>query len=546
MPCKIEKKTQIELNLAKCLNTSVYEPVPIDSQFIYSLGSPILQTVVCYGSKLHLKCPSLNHKLHIHSAYFGIQKNTKNYCWSNPNGLVCYRNLTYHYIRNLCQNKFSCDLIVTDTYFGNPCPIQNLYHNQLLIQYQCFDDQSINLIKKCDTNTSTSDICPPLNNSNHYQQQWCEPSKAIIKCPKGTLIKIICAYYGIDNKHKCTHSEYKGCPTKCYAENTISTIQNMCNQRSICFLEGENSFELGSGLTNACQGFQNILLIQWECVSNEQTTLQPHTTLTTLPTCSTRPFINASCDSTHSPYVPQPLTNSTLTHFSYPIYQQIVCQGSTLVLVCPSDLVIHIYSAYFGIQEPTRSTFCTNSEVKEMPAMMYSIESFNTVFLNCQSKNFCQLKASVNSLGGADLNREIGKQLVVQYQCVDPYVLENQISKCGLDLEVDEICPKIESYGQVAHEDVWCDEDQLNITCELGKKIEILCAFYGIHPSISKCDIANLPFRPVCYFNSSFSKLKDLCDSKEVCSVDVINSALLNHDPCNGLKKAIFVQWKCY
>ena len=543
--CLKDKKIKINLNTDICINTSVYEPTPLESE-IYSLGNPILQTVVCYGSKLHLKCPTLGQKLHIHSAYFGIQKNTKNFCWSNPNGLVCYRNLTYDYIKNLCQNKYSCDLIATETYFGNPCPIKNLYHNQLLIQYQCFDDKGIYMTKKCRTNKSTSDICPLLNNSNYNQQHWCDPSKAYIKCSNGSKIKIICAYYGIDNKQKCPNSEYKGVPTQCYAQSTLSKIKKKCNNRSMCVIEGNNSFQIDSGLINACQGYQNMLLIQWECVPNDLTTQQPPTTLSTLPTCLVRPFINESCQSTHSPYVPQPLTNSLNTYFSYPIYQQIVCQGSTLVLVCPSDLVIHIYSAYFGIQEYTRSTFCIKIEFNEIPAMMYSIEGFQTVHSICESKNSCQLKALVNSLGGADLNREYSKQLVVQYQCVNPYVLENQINKCDQERKVPKICPNNYTIGKEVYEDVWCDDDQLNITCGTGKKINISCAFYGIHPSISKCGISNLPFKPVCYFISSLAKLKDLCDLKENCSVDVINSSLFNHDPCNGLKKAVFVQWGCY
>ncbi|CAF0930003.1 unnamed protein product [Brachionus calyciflorus] len=544
--CEHKKLIDLNTNDRKCSRISPYEPENLNFQNSYSLGQPIFQSIVCFGSKLHLKCPMQNQKIHISSAYFGIQKQTKNFCWSNPKGLVCYRNLTLHYIQNLCENKSLCNLIVTDTYLGNPCPTQNLNHNQLLIQYQCLDDENFDLVnKKCEINKEMSPICPALKIPNYNEKYWCEPNKANITCPYGKVINILCSFYGVDVDKKCPDSEYKGVPTKCYSENTQFIIKNFCNNKTSCFFSGENSFEQDSGFTNACQGFQNMFFVQWECISEYLEYTISSKTIDLLPICNSTPSINGTCDTSYSPYVPQALNNSTKTYFSYPIYQQIVCQGSTLILFCPAETVIHIYAGYFGIQEYTRSNFCITSENEDKyPFMLYIADSFKTINSTCENKNMCQLRAMANSLGGGDLNPEYTKQLVVQYQCLDPILLQNRINQCEFNSKIPEICPKNLGEDKM-NEDTWCDGDQMSIKCSNEKKIKIFCAFYGIHPSILTCDIASLSFSPVCYFNSSFANIVELCELKSNCSIDVVGSSFFNLDPCIGLKKALYVQWKC-
>jgi hypothetical protein len=75
---------------------------------------------------------------------------------------------------------------------------------------------------------------------------------------------------------------------------------------------------------------------------NSLTTSYPTTTPLTLPYCSASPV--GACPPSYSPYEPLFLSNSTVTNFNYPIYEQIVCYGGRLALVCPANSVIHIYS----------------------------------------------------------------------------------------------------------------------------------------------------------------------------------------------------------
>jgi hypothetical protein len=90
---------------------------------------------------------------------------------------------------------------------------------------------------------------------------------------------------------------------------------------------------------------------------NTLTTSYPTTTPVTLPYCSASPV--GACPPSYSPYEPLFLSNSTVTNFNYPIYEQIVCYGGRLALVCPANLVIHIYS---GKQNPFKNIFKNKKE----------------------------------------------------------------------------------------------------------------------------------------------------------------------------------------
>jgi hypothetical protein len=85
-----------------------------------------------------------------------------------------------------------------------------------------------------------------------------------------------------------------------------------------------------------------------------------------------------SCDSiAFSPYTPLFLNQSNSISFEYSINQQITCTGSTSVLICPLNTVIHIYAAYFGIQSATliKSCFISSSDLPEC----YFTQSFDYI-----------------------------------------------------------------------------------------------------------------------------------------------------------------------
>jgi hypothetical protein len=253
-----------------------------------------------------------------------------------------------------------------------------------------------------------------------------------------------------------------------------------------------------------------------------------------------------------SPYEPEFLYNSTEVYFGYAIYQQIVCQASRLIILCPLDLVIHVFSAYYGIQSTTMSSTCAaTTSSGEQPAKCYIPKALDSMRETCESKSSCQLRASANSLGGGDYCPSYSKQLFVQYQCIHPTVLNTTLSKCpSLDSTIPPICSASSTLsntsigvGQV-QSNTWCDGSSMSIKCATGKSISILCAFYGIHPSIDACNIQSLVNIPVCYFASSQTLVSNLCNGQSSCSIDTLSS-FFALDPCVGLDKALFVQWMC-
>jgi len=67
----------------------------------------------------------------------------------------------------------------------------------MFLQYQCLDSEVLSRIDSLCTYSNISSICPTLANpSTQYQQQWCEPNDATITCAPGTVINILCSYYG--------------------------------------------------------------------------------------------------------------------------------------------------------------------------------------------------------------------------------------------------------------------------------------------------------------------------------------------------------------
>jgi hypothetical protein len=136
------------------------------------------------------------------------------------------------------------------------------------------------------------------------------------------------------------------------------------------------------------------------------------------------------------------------------------------------------------------------------------------------------------------------KQLYIQYQCLNQEFLSTITKKCTMNKNIPDICPQsITEKSSNLNENVWCDGSTMNITCKNDQVIDIICSFYGIHPSLKTCNIPTLANRPVCYYASSKLRLKQVCNQQSSCSVSNFN--MVFKDACAGLDKALFVQWKC-
>lgn len=197
-------------------------------------------------------------------------------------------------------------------------------------------------ISSCST-VNASSICPALTDtSTQYEKYWCEPGVTMsITCPTDTVINILCAFYGIDPNIRCPDVNYVGSPTACYSESSQTLVNTTCQGKQSCTLSGTTSFASDSGFSNVCSGYQNMLYVQWECVTSTATTTSTSTTTsTTYPYCS-QSYIEptGTCvSSSFSPYTPVRLTNSTSTYFSYPIYEQTICQNGKLIIACGNSM----------------------------------------------------------------------------------------------------------------------------------------------------------------------------------------------------------------
>ena len=538
-------RNEIVSSSYSCPVLSAFVPQFLTSFYSYSYGYPVSEQIACMGSVIHLRCP-LNHFIHIYSAYFGVQANTLTSCLSDlttsssaPTN--CYNKEVFSLINSTCEYNSNCSIIVTTSQLGDPC---YGYSKQLMIQYQCMDLNTMFNINQCPLNTNTNSACPILKNDSSVQTEiWCEPSLMQIQCPSPFLIQIVCAYYGIDSNYQCPSGFYYGAPTSCYSNTAKQKVITKCNGKTICQILGNPNYQV-SGFSDPCNGFSKILYIQYKCVSSIMTTTTSKTATNSLQIPPFQSYIkpSGSCDTiASSPYVPMFL-NETLLSFEYLITQQIGCVGSVLVLTCPVGSVIHIYSAYFGIQMNTYVQACfINSG--EQPTMCYLTQSFDYINSTCEYQQICSVAADPDLLGDA-CAVYTQKELVVQYQCVDSNVLNTTINQCykGSSLMAPSICPTLKP-GQ--NEQTWCEDSVMNITCENNKKIKILCAFYGLHPSIgSSCSsMSSLAHIPVCYFQSSFSILSSICLDKSSC---VMSQFATNFtDPCSGQPKGLFVQWEC-
>lgn len=414
-----------------------------------------------------------------------------------------------------------------------------------------------------------------------------------IECTENnTVINIVCTFYGIDPTLRCENANYESAPTSCFSKTSMFKVSSECNGRSSCTFSGEISFEADSGFTNACHGYPSMLFVQWECVLPVTTTITGSTQparLSQLPENSQLPIsreqsrnsrppshpppidcLPSSSNSIYSPYEPVFLTNSTQSYLGYPISQQLVCQGSRLILLCPLELVIHIYAAYFGLQSETLSPSCwpksTTSDVKQPPAAKcYVPSSLETIRETCEGRRSCQLRASPTSLGRIDYCPMYSKQLFVQYQCVHASFnttiakcrtasIENNNNNTNNHVTIPPVCNSSTSLdNNVIHSNTWCNGSSgVNISCLNNESIRVLCAFYGVHPSSSStCNTTTSNVQekselPVCYVRGSIEKLLiDECDGRASCFIDQIDSTLFD-DACVGVaQKALFAQWQC-
>lgn len=143
--------------------------------------------------------------------------------------------------------------------------------------------------------------------------------------------------------------------------------------------------------------------------------------------------------------------------------------------------------------------------------------------------------------------------------------MNSTINRCEVNQTVPPICQNIPLYSTnttnttdkisntttytTFHEQIWCDSSQMEISCNSTSNgsINIICAFYGLHPSLAgSCNLEQVfaPNEiPICYFESSFTIVYEACNNKSMCGIGVDSNTFMN--PCHNTNRALFAQWSC-
>ena len=529
-----------------CRQIDSYVPsfLTLSQSFYY--GYPIYQQIICFSqpiTRFSLVC-SPNQYIHILSGYYGIQSQTLTRCVTDTSSIptMCYNEIIFGLINNTCEYQNNCSLIVSSNTFGDPC---YGFKKQIFIQYQCLDLITLNTINQCPiTATNITRNCPTQSENNTKVNIFCEPTIMSLQCTSPYVIRIICAFYGIDSVTRCSGGYYYGAPSSCYSNSSQTLVINSCNGKRSCILNGNPDFSM-SGFIDPCYGFTKALYVQWQCVLNVSSTTVVASTATSnsLPYCKNLVRPNGTCPKMSSPFQPEYLNSTQLYSFGYPIYQISICSGGLVNILCFSDTVIHIYAAYFGVQTDTFLPTCFSGS-SEYPKECYYANGFNFINSTCENNQTCSFNANIANLGdGCPI---FPKQLFIQYQCVDQYALSSTIYQCTQNSSIPLICPQLNTYALQVNQQTWCEDEVLNITCLNNKTIQILCAFYGIHPVITDCGIGSLQSIPVCYFKSSFQIISNLCNNLNNCTFDSFQTQF--GDPCGitNVPNVLFVQWKCF
>jgi hypothetical protein len=250
-----------------------------------------------------------------------------------------------------------------------------------------------------------------------------------------------------------------------------------------------------------------------------------------------------SSENAFSAYFPTYLTLENSLYFGYPVTQLIVCNNAVTILKCPAAQIINIQSVYYGIQSSTLTKCIPVTD--QTPSFCFNKNTFKRINASCQGQEVCSIPITANNLGEPCFG--FSKQMVVQYQCVDPPAL-TEIKKCSQDSKLDPICKPLTSTN-LQKEKTWCEPSTMSIDCPRGQLIRILCGFYGIDPNYACAGAFKSGAEPTyCFSNSSYDKLVSECSGKRRCILsgdpDFVNGAGFSN-PCPGFAKILLVQWEC-
>lgn len=517
-----------------CPSISAFSPKTMNLQDLVFNEFPIKEQIICNNGKVYLHCSS-NHTIKILSAFYGLQKTS--YCTniSSAYSLTCFNKDTIEKIKNICNDTNYCLISASTRFFGDPCPGID---KEMIIQYQCLPFKTKLTKSQCKVDTNLRPVCPDSNSTNINQKIWCEPSTLRIKCPIGKVIQILCGFYGIDPNYDCKGTFKSGSePSYCYSQRSTNQLMSSCTGKQSCMLKGDPNFVLGSNFENVCPGYAKILLVQWNCVDAINPPIEHHqVSYPRMNFCKSSSELE--CSKVIS-FFPNLIDKKSI----YPIYDQIVCDNSQVVLSCPENLRIFTISSFYGYKNIFGSIECSLSDYdsnKLNNTQCFSISSLKEMKNQCDNKTNCLISVYANR--GKDICPNLSKKLIIQYQCMPENEVKQLNDRCMHELDKDnELTFSCGSLVDSSLEIVANNSWSVNITCDIGKKIDFSCGFYGYHPIFKQ--YLNQTISQTCFGNHFNDFIKEYCESKNSCffSSDSLDSS----DNCFLEKRILFYKYKC-
>lgn len=97
------------------------------------------------------------------------------------------------------------------------------------------------------------------------------------------------------------------------------------------------------------------------------------------------------------PSMPQFLSVERSVASGYPISQAVICNNAITILNCPVGQLIHVYSAYYGVQSDTATACVTVSP--SAPSLCFSNYTLNRLNSMCEAKQSCSILVTSSNLG---------------------------------------------------------------------------------------------------------------------------------------------------
>ena len=148
--------------------------------------------------------------------------------------------------------------------------------------------------------------------------------------------------------------------------------------------------------------------------------------------------------------------------------------------------------------------------------MCYRQSSLDKIIQLCENNQTCIIQATTNFFGDPCLGVS-NEQIFIQYQCFDKSTL-SQLYACPVAKIPTYVCNAITN-STTQFQKQWCEPTSTaEITCPIGKLINILCAYYGIDINY-KCSNGFYRGSPdACWGADSYQSVFSACQKKRTCS----------------------------